>query len=206
MSGGADSSIIAYALALYKRDERPDISLIPISCNHQGKPFSNDFAKKIVEYIEKETGVTFEPHQTTVASGPSDDDHVRTQKEFRHQLRNDGIIQTWFNGVTRNPPEAVCIDITEQTGWVEDETRNHKGDKPTVQYAQTDYANVPRFMPFVNIDKHAVKEIYEHFGQLEGLFPLTRSCDNKTTDFTYHCNNCYWCKERLWGFGVLDPV
>ena len=31
-SGGLDSTIVSYMLALYKRDERPDIELIPITC------------------------------------------------------------------------------------------------------------------------------------------------------------------------------
>jgi 7-cyano-7-deazaguanine synthase in queuosine biosynthesis len=35
------------------------------------------------------------------------------------------------------------------------------------------------------------------------IFPITRSCESWTNDFSKHCGECWWCKEREWGFGRL---
>jgi len=53
----------------------------------------------------------------------------------------------------------------------------------------------------INVDKKGVHEHYVRLGVLEELFPLTRSCEIHTTDFSEHCGECWFCKERLWGFG-----
>ena len=62
--------------------------------------------------------------------------------------------------------------------------------------------------PLINIDKQGVKELYEKFGLLDTLYPLTRSCESFTDDFSKHCGEykdeqdvCWFCKERYWGFG-----
>ena len=55
--------------------------------------------------------------------------------------------------------------------------------------------------PLINVDKKGVAEHYTRLGVLEELFPLTRSCEVHTTDFSEHCGECWFCKERLWGFG-----
>ena len=64
------------------------------------------------------------------------------------------------------------------------------------------------FFPLINIDKQGVKELYEKFGLLDTLYPLTRSCESFTDDFSKHCGEykdeqdvCWFCKERYWGFG-----
>jgi len=57
------------------------------------------------------------------------------------------------------------------------------------------------YMPFINEDKKNTAKLYEEFNLMETLFPLTLSCtDSKTLD---HCDACWWCEERKWGFGKL---
>ena len=60
------------------------------------------------------------------------------------------------------------------------------------------------FRPLINVDKKGVAEHYSRLGVLEDLFPLTRSCeeDNVYT-FEEHCGDCWFCRERKWGFGRL---
>jgi 7-cyano-7-deazaguanine synthase in queuosine biosynthesis len=48
-----------------------------------------------------------------------------------------------------------------------------------------------------------VSELYDYFDLQNTLFPLTRSCEQYTDDFTQHCDNCWFCGERKWGFGRL---
>ena len=40
---------------------------------------------------------------------------------------------------------------------------------------------------------------------MDTLFPITRSCEAWAKDEEYHiekhCEDCWWCRERYWGFG-----
>ena len=58
------------------------------------------------------------------------------------------------------------------------------------------------YSPFVNKDKKTIFQIYQDLNLLETLFPLTRSCETtRLKNFRGHCGECWWCKERMWGFG-----
>ena len=62
----------------------------------------------------------------------------------------------------------------------------------------------PLYSPFVQEDKSYVKMMYEKYGVLDTLFPLTASCigfPDETDNGQKPCRNCVWCKERLWAFG-----
>jgi 7-cyano-7-deazaguanine synthase in queuosine biosynthesis len=60
------------------------------------------------------------------------------------------------------------------------------------------------YRPFANLDKKGIAELYEHFNLMDTLFPITKSCEAKTYDWTTpHCGTCWWCHERQWGFGRL---
>ena len=48
------------------------------------------------------------------------------------------------------------------------------------------------FKPLVNIDKKGVAELYEILGVTDTLFPLTRSCEDFTDDFSKHCEECWF--------------
>ena len=53
--------------------------------------------------------------------------------------------------------------------------------------------------PFFNLDKRQIAELYKQHNLLDTLFPLTVSCITEIT----HCGECWFCKERIWGFGKL---
>ena len=65
VSGGADSAILAYLLALYKKEERPDIQILPATTNgYPPKNWHIRYAKKIISKITDLTGVEFGNHYT----------------------------------------------------------------------------------------------------------------------------------------------
>ena len=65
ISGGADSAIVTYMLAVYKRDERPDIKLIPITTNAlPPKDWQVKYSKRVLNKVTELTGVEFESHIT----------------------------------------------------------------------------------------------------------------------------------------------
>lgn len=190
ISGGADSALLAYILALYKKYER-NIDLIPITVINAIKPHQHIFAQRVVKFIEDKLDVKFEPHQIK----PELVDPQRYGEEqsvFVRSLRKQEIIETHFTGITENP------DVELKTDYTGDSTRNKDlGSKPT--------RDLYSFHPFANINKKAIAELYEGYGLMDTLFPITRSCENSKIHFTEpHCGKCWWCLERRWGFGRLE--
>ena len=131
MSGGADSAILAYLLALYKREERPDIQLLPATTNgHQPKNWHIRYAKQVINKIAELTNVEFGNHYTNEQTLPeaqlpedyfgvgTDEDldvaskasaYVSTQSTLTDSIRfkegSDTTVQ--FSGITANPPKSV---------------------------------------------------------------------------------------------------
>lgn len=110
------------------------------------------------------------------------------------QLLNS-TISTLYTGVTKNPPKSITDKFILET--MENDERN-----PDVvrQEVQNNW-----YMPWTNLDKRDLFEIYSKHNLLENLFPVTRSCEwinHEWPDPGYgHCGKCWWCQEREWGFG-----
>lgn len=195
LSGGADSAILAYMLAIYKRDYRPHLTLHPVTCVNDQKPYQEIFAKNVVKKITELTGVEFGEHFVKEISG---NEYVRNQSLFTNELYSQKKLDIHFMGETMNPP----VEVEQEENWVfqgggRDLSRDGLGDvyKPIVAYR-----------PLRNINKKGTKELYDYFGVLESLFPITRSCemqiDNRLfQSFEVHCDICWFCLERKWGFG-----
>jgi 7-cyano-7-deazaguanine synthase in queuosine biosynthesis len=103
-------------------------------------------------------------------------------------------------GETKNPPED------EETKFVyhgegRDLSRDGIVASDAVVVWKHHRTNMLKMRPFRNIDKKGIAELYEKFGLLDTLFPITRSCELTTTDFSEHCGTCWFCEERKWGFG-----
>ena len=188
ISGGADSAILAYMLAVYKRDYKPDMSIHPITCINDRKPYQEIFAKQVLAKITDLTGVEFDEHFVENVNG---DQYREDQGIFQESLYKTKKINIHFMGETLNPPIGVEADW-RFLGNGRDPTRNEKG---------ATHVPVVIYKPFRNIDKKAIAELYQHYGVLDTLFPLTRSCEIHTFDFSNHCGHCWFCLERNWGFG-----
>lgn len=202
-SGGLDSTIIAYMLALYKKNERPEIDLIPITLTQSTKPFQWMYANMSQRKITELTGVEFGKHYFRA----TETQHVNQEAtKFMNYLIDNNIVDSWFYGITLNPPLDAFPD---QSG------RNVDRDDLATQTPSVDIGNrATSWRPFANIDKKGVCEVYESLNVLDELFPLTHSCENVNADtmmqldLSRHCglSCCWWCQERLWGFGKLDGL
>lgn len=191
LSGGADSAIIAYLLALYKRQERPDLIIVPMTNVCNLKPYNQLFADKIIAFLSAEFNMSWGEH--LVIKNVNEDDFGRFHELNLNMLYEVGLIQEHFIGITSFPPEgAMNMSGTEYIEGL-DRTRTVK---PTKE------GNSNR--PLYNLDKRGVAELYEQFGLLDSLFPLTRSCEAYTHNFDHHCGVCWWCRERQWAFGRLE--
>jgi hypothetical protein len=197
ISGGADSAMICYLLSKYKVTERPEITIHPITAVNILKPYQLIFSKKVIEFCEKEFDIKFSEHIycDPAMEGPE----IQTAQD---KLLNDayysGTIDCHFTGITCNPPITVCNSFSEPIVDERDFERDRTEELKSV---------MPRpncYRPFANLDKKGIAELYNHFNLMDTLFPITKSCEAKTYDWsTPHCGKCWFCHERHWGFGKL---
>lgn len=191
LSGGADSAVLTYLLAKYKTEERPDIEFMPVTNVCKQKPYNQIHADKVIGFIENRFGFKFREHM--VIKNIEEEDFGRFHDHNVDMLYNAKLIDEHFIAITSFPPEGA-MDMTG-THYIEglDRTRNIK---PTKEGRSN--------RPFYNLDKVGIAELYDRFDLLDDLFPLTRSCEAHTHDFSKHCGSCWWCRERQWAFGRLD--
>jgi hypothetical protein len=188
LSGGADSAILAYMLAIYKRDYRPYITLHLITCVNNQKPYQEIFSKQVMEKITELTGVEFGEHFVENVDGER---YREDQGDFQEKLYSAYKLDAHYMGETMNPPIGAESNW-KFTGSGRDKSRDSRGET---------HVPVVTYKPFRNLDKKGIAELYQHFGVLDTLFPLTRSCEIHTLDFSNHCDRCWFCLERKWGFG-----
>lgn len=194
LSGGADSAIVCYMLAKYIKECRPDIVLHPITAVSSTKPYNAIFAKKIVAKIQSLLDFEFGQHWIEPIQSNNSQEYITGQEKFLEKLYRSQVIQIHFSGITANPDPLDAPELFDGTikGPVDDRSKG-KHKKP--HYGGT------WVRPLVNVDKKAVFELYQNLGVLDELFPETRSCEAKTHDFSCHCKQCWFCKERYWAFG-----
>ena len=61
------------------------------------------------------------------------------------------------------------------------------------------------YHPFVNFDKKALAKLYEEFELMDTLFPITNSCVMNILNIgDKPCGKCWWCNEREWAFSSSD--
>lgn len=189
VSGGADSAMIGYMLTKFVSEERPDITIIPITTSHYGKPYQIEYAEKVIGFMKQTFGEQFfGKHYTNEMNEEINEDYTVAQKRLYDLVLSIENFQSSYTGITINPPEN---ELDPFGGPVD----NRSSDKTHA------VRNGDSWRHFANIDKKGVAELYNKFGLMDTLYPLTRSCEEWTHDFSEHCGECWFCKERYWGFG-----
>ena len=203
VSGGADSSIMAYILAKYRHDFNLDLEFIFASSVNQHLPYQFQFAKGVIEYINSVYPLGNYQHVHNMNRGfdfyASDQDLLTNPI---HENSSEHILQ--WAGITANPPMEEMKKNSMFTDLRPDE-RDRKSIKNITGAEWEEEIGLYKCnYPFVNIDKRGIAELYRYFNVMDDLFPLTRSCEKSTTNFESHCGTCWFCLERQWGFGKLD--
>jgi len=196
ISGGADSAIVCYMLAKYVIEERNDITIHPVTGVASTKAYQQIFADKVLRKVEQLTGITFAKHQYKMIRSDTSENYISDQEEFVTSFVKQKLFQLRFSGVTANPEPEDAPELYDGTplpgSYGENDLDRNKGIVKKV--------NTKR--PLINCDKKGVAEHYVRLGVLEDIYPLTRSCEQiNITDFSKHCETCWFCKERYWGFG-----
>lgn len=192
LSGGADSSLLMYLLSLYSVRVRK-LDLFAVTVINSVKPYQHIHANRVIEFIEKNLGVKI---KHLVKPDPVDPNYYsEEQNNYLKSFRSSGVFQINFSGITENPD--VDLDPAKKFTYATERDKS-VGVKPVRDRFG--------FTPFANVNKKAIAEMYETHGLMDSLFPLTRSCENKSVlAGEPHCGDgCWWCLERKWGFGRLQ--
>lgn len=198
LSGGADSSLLCYLLAKHIKENNLPYKLQPVTIPK--RPSDTHYAD-VLEFVKKEldcNDLFCDPIVHYTDSG--------SYESSFEDLNLDNISQGKYNwiytGINQTPPPNV---IDEHSNELE-RVRSNKTLKmlfinAIVEHEGT-YYEFGEIRPFFNVDKKHLAKIYHQENLFETLFPLTNSC-SQLDIVNDHCGECWFCKERIWGFGKL---
>ena len=212
LSGGADSSIVYYAVC-DKFKNRDDVNIICITLDTDTKNNYIKSAKRIIEIVANLTGKRPYKHYTKLVPH-SMKNYINGQEDLQKVANRNDKIFRMYSGITMNPPVDKLIEFV---------TNNHERlGFPLSRLMQTIdnrdkerdvYISYPKFdssgFIFAGRDKKAVKELYDKYDMMEKLYPHTFSCEsapysrkdiNGIRGEPVHCGYCFFCLERWYGF------
>ena len=185
-SGGADSSILLYILAKFLKNKIHVFTVSNRLKHHSNVLPAAEVVKKCIELTENYNIVHHIEYTETFI-----------RDEFVSELVdkvNSGLVSKIYTGTTALPPVSDMLKFTINLDHEVLVRRLYGNERPNYSHENLAYH------PFTNIHKKDIKRLYEHFGLLDILFPLTRSCESLTIS-SGHCGECWWCQERQWAFG-----
>lgn len=179
-SGGVDSSIMLYLLALVNRDEcGGKHTLQPFTVPRLGGAMEH--APKVINFINSKLGTAI-PNVMEVGD---------TNAPHREQVQlgiNDALnvldVRVVYVGDNLTPPSNFQM----------------KGTYPSRNTAPLMYVK----RPFMTLFKSHVVDLISQLG-VEDILPSTHTCTELTVG---RCGECFACDERRWGFeqaGKIDP-
>jgi hypothetical protein len=206
-SGGVESSLILWLLAYFcDLAERYDIEIYTYymrDCNKR-IPSKSPPLREIIKFVQGDfPKVNIKPLNVTVfwswtsMAAKLEPSCVRKEKELSEKY---GI--EWFiNGINLNHSveELINFGIPEEVC----ETRDVRRDEHRIlTNTDTFTYDIIRSIPLYNITKLSVKHLYERYGLIDRLYPMTISC---MADFRpFPCKTCFWCMEKYAIFGSYD--
>ncbi len=187
LSGGADSSLLLYLLM----SNHPGPIHAFTMANDIKRRTAPKHAQLVIDRCLEITGNRNVTHHVWYRETFDPDDLHREQRKY-HEI---GLFGLRYAAITADPPPDV-VDGFYATAF-ENPERSPSQIRPL--YYQF---GMETHVPFTNVNKLKIAEIYQHLGLMDDLFPLTRSCESLELH-EGHCGQCWWCEERRWGFGRL---
>ena len=196
-SGGTDSSVLLYLLMKHS----PDKLHIFTTGNNDRNRYNVIVANNVIEKCIQLTGNSNIEHHTSYCKTQTPDNLWPKLQKYHTQEQIDVI----YTGITANPPKEVIDTFGVETTQT---TRDDNTKRKTLEVDEL-RSHKYWYMPWTNINKKIMAKIYKELNLLDSLFPVTRSCEYETNWFDRkhipdpgigHCNECWWCKERKWGF------
>lgn len=177
LSGGADSAILLYLLALERKMEGSDQELIPFTVARPDGAWN--YVKPIVDKINQMLGTTI---RDPIQVGDPTLHHSQQGRSGEREARSKYKIDHFYYGSQQHPPKELI-------------------ELPGIYPNRPDCIEMPgTTIPFALVDKRHTLGLYEVF-QAWPLIELTHSCTALTEG---RCGECYNCKEREWALSKLE--
>ncbi len=207
ISGGADSALMLYILMSNIKHPLHIFSTANGKSNYREPINALKVINKVIEMTEFDpNNIRFYTHYTK---------HKTTDNVMLGEFMHNINVDTLYFGFTRPPPQGAIVDfdtnnVAAQGGVDHGLTLNtyykNLSDIP-YQFFQNKEFSYPALtqsfcLPFININKQKIAMLYREL-DIENLYKITRSCESTIIN-DRHCGSCWWCKERIWGFGYLD--
>lgn len=174
LSGGADSAILLYVLALEKKLSDSDHELIPFTVERPDGAWN--YVKPIVDKINEILEVNL---PDPVKVGDPTLHHSQQGRSGEREARAKHGIEHCFYGSQQHPPVPM------------------PGEYP----ARPTQVELPgTTIPFALVDKRHTLDLFNVF-DVWPLIELTHSCTAQTEG---RCGACYNCTERAWAFSELE--
>ena len=195
VSGGVDSAILLYYLMKHAH-QTIHIYSLGSNLKHRRNAI---VSPRVVEKCIELTGNINVVHHIEY-NARSTYEHIASV--MPEAALKDGKIQIIYNGVTRNPPDDIANSFAPELAIGLDRSDDNNNIL---------HRNNTLCTPWANTDKQGIAEMYKEEDLMNSLFPVTRSCEyDPTCDYfddtpdpqLGHCGECWWCKEREWGFGT----
>lgn len=209
LSGGADSSLVYYALC-NKFKNNNDVNIIPITVGTDLKPYYLHYSTAVINLVKNITGKSPLIHITRSIKHDFKEYSLEQDRILEYAV-NKYKVRYSFSGLTINPPYGDIVNYFSNNfkkfdldlSLIMESLDSRDKTRDTSDYVFNEFAQ----RPFGNKNKRYVAECYKQYNVLETLYPYTHSCEDvKTFDIhgnALHCGHCYFCAERWWGFGRL---
>ena len=216
VSCGADSAIILYLLM---KEVKHDLHIYNVIGDRRQSVLEPAVDRVIAKCVELTGKTNYFIHKTYSPRPPGE----LVFQVYKESL-DKGEVDIVYTGLTKFPPDDVHANW--EINWPEWHLQFRRYDAVNPLFGVeikipegTDCSEPPLtidgkykdkisqdarvYNPMINHTKQSIASLYRALGVEETLFPHTRSCedDNHTNG---HCGKCWWCKERLWGFGHLE--
>tara|TARA_B100002019_G_scaffold212634_1_gene185384 strand:- start:7371 stop:8063 length:693 start_codon:yes stop_codon:yes gene_type:complete len=209
LSGGADSSIVYYAVC-DKFKDRDDVKIVVVTLDTNFKNQYIASAKRIIRIVRNLTGKAPIDHITRSVRH-SETNYVNGQDALVKVAYTRYPITRMYSGLTINPPadqlkklvdhNIVRCNFDKRLAYEAIATRDISRDMAIKLPKSFDSSG----LVFVNHDKKRVAEAYRRYNMMELLYPYTFSCESPPwklgqNKIPVHCGNCFFCLERWYGF------
>lgn len=210
MSGGADSSLLAFLLAKTIKDYNMEVKILPMSFKRDNKPWNLAVATNVVQQIENileiKSGDIFLSHNYCYFGNHEAADFGELTLKHVNNLKRNKLVTIIYNGLTKNP-DPLPPELTDEREIIRDNPNEGFDDSMSINDIEHRLVSTP----FLFQTKEIVAELYKKHNLIETLLPYTRSCEGliKSTEFFRKpCYTCWWCRERKWAFSKYsdDPL
>lgn len=201
VSGGADSAILLYVIMQYVTSTIHIYSSINTGIvSEQGPAFDN-----VVSTCSKLTGNT----NIVIHKNVLDVDESADYFKMCNNALDSGEVDILYKGLTVFPDHDIWKDWLLTPGFQENYDIRPPGVMQSL-WGIENFGGDPNctigdrlYKPWVNKNKQDIALIYRALGVEAELYPITRSCEAWPME-GQNCGKCWWCRERIWGFGYLE--